>query len=128
MKKILVAIGALVWTGAAFAGDFHYGSSLRCSQCHTMHASRSHGFNTAGSAGIDAEGLLQVTTGVANPNLLIQLGTNATCLACHDNGSLAPDVLGAAVTAFGDSAAGHRSAGALNAAVGQSFTAPGYSD
>ncbi len=127
MKKILVAIGALVWAGAAFAGDFHYGSSLRCSQCHTMHASRAHGFSGDATA-IDTEKLLHVNTGNPNPNLLIQVGTNATCLACHDNGSLAPDVLGAAVTAFGDSAAGHRSAGALNAAVGQSFTAPGYSE
>ena len=45
MKKLLVAVAALGLAFTAKAGDYHKAATLRCSQCHTMHASRSHSFN-----------------------------------------------------------------------------------
>ena len=47
MKKLLVAMSALLAAGYAGAGDYHKASTLRCSQCHTMHASRQHQLNGA---------------------------------------------------------------------------------
>jgi hypothetical protein len=118
MKRMFIAAAALAWAGMAVAGDFHYGRSLKCSQCHTMHASRSHAFNGVGST-LSAEGLTTVSTGFAQSNLLIQAGTNATCLACHDTtaGGTAygPDVLGAEALIYtAGQPALHRSAGFLN--------------
>ncbi len=108
MKKLLAVVAGL-WAGAAIAGDYHVENTLRCSECHTMHASRSHGLNqqafepTFRDVGINSNG---------NRNLLIWDGTNATCLACHDGQTSFPDVLGV----DGGLTAGTnvRSAGALN--------------
>lgn len=116
MKKLL-GIAAALWAGVAFAGDYHITTSLRCSECHTMHASRSHGLNqeTFEDEFIDI-GINQA----GNRNLLLHDGTNATCLACHDNNASFPDVLG---TNAGSVAGTVRSAGALNAAATSGFTA-----
>jgi hypothetical protein len=124
MKKVLLAIAAFAWAGAASAGDYHIGRTLRCSQCHTMHASRSHGFN---QLAIET-GHLTVTTGAANPNLLIQAGTNATCLACHNDASKAPDVLGLDPVGFVPAEQGKRSAGALNGGAGANVADASYQD
>jgi hypothetical protein len=116
MKKLLGAVAGL-WAGVAFAGDYHLASTLRCSECHTMHASRSHGLNQ------QAFEPTFIDIGVAatpNRNLLLQDGTNATCLACHDNNINYPDVLG---TDGGMVGGGLRSAGALNADALSGFTA-----
>jgi hypothetical protein len=64
------------------------------------------------------------TGGTPNRNLLIQDGTNETCLACHDVKAAYPDVFGANT---GMVAAGTRSAGALNGAT-VSHTDATYSD
>ncbi len=111
MKKLLVAIATLACAGNTYAGDFHVSSTLRCSQCHTMHASRQHQLNAAG------EDLDFPLAAQGNPqrNLLIQDGTNATCLACHDNAAAYPDVLGANT---GSVDVNLRSAGALNGSIG----------
>jgi hypothetical protein len=123
MKKVLLAIAAFAWAGAASAGDYHIGRTLRCSQCHTMHASRAHGFNQLALE----TGHLSVTTGAPNPNLLIQAGTNATCLACHNDASKAPDVLALDPVGFVPAEQGKRSAGALNGFDGVA-AADGYQD
>ncbi len=115
MQRTLAAIATLAWAGFAFAGDYHISTSLRCSQCHTMHAARSHAFNAATE---DADYPLAIQ-GNPQRNLLIQDGTNETCLACHDNKAAYPDVFGANAGMVG---AGLRSAGALNG------TTPSHSD
>jgi len=123
MKKILVALAALVWAGGAFAGDYHRLSTLRCSDCHTMHASRSHDLNGP----------------LADPNfpapfmgpfakLLIADGVNSLCLTCHDAKASAPDVMGAN---SGIQTGTIRSAGALNgqdSVGGHIVTGEGYQD
>jgi hypothetical protein len=125
MKKILVALAALVWAGGASAGDYHRLASLRCSQCHTMHASRAHGLNN-GVADPDFPNV--VGNGGPFDKLLIANGVNALCLTCHDAKGTAPDVIGANT---GMGPAGTRSAGALNGSDlsgGHIVTGEGYQD
>lgn len=113
MRKLLVAMAALLSAGYVSAGDYHISTTLRCSQCHAMHASRQHQLN---GAAVDPDYTLGMQ-GVGYRNLLIMDGTNATCLACHNAQSAYPDVLGSnsSATAFGTDNA--RSAGALNGTV-----------
>ena len=117
MKKILVAAAALVWAGSAFAqvqgpiaagSQHHAPAGLNCSECHVMHASRTHNYN--GSTPVDA----RYNDGVGHPKLLVADGTNATCLACHDapfgsNTDVFKSVTGSYLN--------NRSGGALNGAV-----------
>jgi hypothetical protein len=124
MKKLLVAVAALGLATTANAGDYHKKETLRCSQCHTMHASRAHGLNgDAAFTGSDANSALP-DPGNPHRKLLIQNGTNETCLACHDGKTNVPDVLGANSMTGMDNL---RSAGALNGSVG-SHTATGYAE
>jgi hypothetical protein len=103
MRKLL-AILALVHAGATWAGVYHQGGDLKCSQCHAMHASRRH-LVSGGQPDPAFPG------GAPSTRLLIQVDVNQTCLACHD-GQPQPDVFGADANQ-----AWNRSAGALNGAV-----------
>jgi hypothetical protein len=120
MKKLISAAAALVWAGAAFAGDWHQADTLKCSECHTMHASRTHALGGANPATDD----VGWTGNPAAPNdhLLIQNGVNQTCLACHDNTAV-PDVF--ARNEQGP-AQNKRSAGALNGTVLGAHDNTGY--
>jgi hypothetical protein len=135
MKRLIFALAAaLAWAGPAFAGDYHQSTTLRCSQCHTMHASRTHAFNGEASG----SNLWELPTpGEAHDKLLVKAGVNETCLACHDAQAQYPDVLGE-LNAYG-ATANQRSAGFLSrtniAAVGthttghtldSGLTPPGY--
>ena len=125
MKKILVALAALVWAGGAFAGDFHRLGTLRCSDCHTMHASRAHGLNTGVA---DPDFSDPVAAGGPFDKLLMANGVNAICLTCHDAKASAPDVIGANT---GIIAGTVRSAGALSGTDlngGHIVTGEGYQD
>jgi len=117
MKKLSFAIIGLL-AGAAFAGDYHISTTLRCSECHTMHASRTHGLN---AQAFESTFLDIGVMAAPNRNLLIMDGTNATCLACHDAKTFAPDVLGTQTDGITTGAV--RSAGALNADATSGFTA-----
>ncbi len=110
MKKLLIAVAAFAWAGSSFAGDYHNSTTLRCSQCHTMHASRQHGLN---DGAVDPTYPL-AAQGFPNAKLLLEQSTNATCLACHDGLTTAPDVLGANASSGTFLTANARSAGALN--------------
>lgn len=76
------------------AGQWHYGASLVCSDCHTQH-------NSSGGAPMR-------TDGNAAPARMLLLRGSATelCLSCHDGANaLAPDVL-APIGYVAESAAG----------------------
>ena len=107
----LVAVApTVVW-----AGDHHKGSTLICSDCHVMHASQSHGYNADGSGTF-------TPLGSAGPyEALLRNEENTLCLTCHDNSSIAPDVLGVNT---GKSPSDIRSGGHLNrlGLVGQPAT------
>jgi hypothetical protein len=80
-----IAVGLLATCSWSFAGDYHYGIELICSDCHTMHFSQQHGYNPDGG-GVFA----QLGTG---PNhFLLRNEVNGLCLSCHDGAAWAPDV------------------------------------
>ena len=69
------------------AGEYHYGSTLYCYECHTMHSSQSHEYTgIRGATPPDPAGPFAK---------LLRLEANELCLTCH-NGPTAsgPDVLG----------------------------------
>lgn len=89
MKRTFLVLVALVLIVpvAALAGDYHKGVTLNCSECHTMHASMSHGYNSNG-------GGFYTALGPDKPyDYLLRNEVNALCLTCHDNQTFAPDVL-----------------------------------
>ena len=107
MKKVILGLVVLVAfvAGSALAGDYHTGGTLNCAECHVMHYSQTHGYESDGTGNI-------VDLGTAGPyHYLLRDEINNLCLACHDNQTFAPDVLadnGGLVPTNG------RQAGALN--------------
>ncbi len=99
----LATVGLLAffpWTG--LTGEYHFGGSLICYDCHSIHYSQQHGFTSGNPPAVPP------TPGGPFSSLLRAGGINALCLSCHDGQSFAPDVLG-------DHANGYvRQAGALN--------------
>jgi hypothetical protein len=102
-RAIVVAIAfALIgFAGVAFAGDYHFGVDLICSDCHVMHYSQSHGTNPNGTG-------IFVAPSNGPHEYLLRNDVNDLCLSCHDGQGFAPDV-------FESHANGYvRQAGALN--------------
>lgn len=100
----LLALVALV-VGTAMAGDYHTGTSLNCAECHVMHYSQTHGYNSDG-------GGITYDLGADGPyHFLLRDEVNALCLSCHDGQFFAPDVLAAN---GGNVPTNGRQAGALN--------------
>ena len=77
---VRAGIGALIavtFATGAFAGDYHNGGGLVCSDCHIIHASKD---GTLYNGGNGNPGLLKVASG------------NDLCLSCHDGtDTTAPD-------------------------------------
>ncbi len=107
MKKVLlVGIAAMaLLVGTAMAGDYHSGTALNCAECHVMHYSQTHGYNSDGTGNT-------TTLGSTGPyHYLLRNEINALCLSCHDGQTFAPDVL---ATNGGNLPTNGRQAGALN--------------
>ena len=68
--------------GPSQAGDFHTGTGLVCSDCHTMHYSE--GGTTPSGAGGGPAG-----------HLLLQSNVTDLCLSCHSDPTKGPDVFNA---------------------------------
>lgn len=113
MRKPFVAFIAiswcLMWSCRSWAGLAHVGDDLICSDCHTMHYSISHDYS-GGQTGL-------VVNALGPFPRLLKASPNDLCLACHDNTSFAPDVLGAHSRGF------VRQGGGLNK---QGLTLSGY--
>ncbi len=121
MKKLItLGIAALALLAVtAFAGDYHTGATLNCSECHNMHYSQGHGYNPDGTGNYTG-----LSTGPHE--FLLRADVNTLCLNCHDNQTFAPDVL---ATNGGTPMANGRLAGALNSpatAVQGYFAADGH--
>ena len=117
MKRLILIVSVLALGGLAtmaMAGDYHTGKLLVCSDCHVAHYSQAHGYSVGGTS---------VPMGGAGPyDNLLRNEPNELCLTCHDNNSIAPDVLG---DNTGNTAGSLRQAGALNA-TGHGFGDAGY--
>ena len=95
-------VAALALATVAFAGDFHSGINLVCSDCHVMHFSQGHGFESDGTGGF-------TDLGTGGPyHYLLRNEINELCMECHNGQAWAPDV-------FESHSNGYiRQAGALN--------------
>ncbi len=108
----VLLVASLALASFAFAGDFHFGASLVCSDCHVMHASQQHGYNPNGTGNFSP-------IGANGPyEFLLRNDVNELCLSCHDGQAWAPDV-------FETHANGYvRQAGALNEEGGNGLYPP----
>lgn len=103
---LVMAAAMLLLAAAAFAGDYHTGATLNCGECHVMHYSQTHGYNSDG-------GGITTPLGASGPyHYLLRDEINNLCLNCHDGSSFAPDVL--AANGGTPTTNGNRLAGALN--------------
>lgn len=85
LTGIVVTVIQATWMCAfAYAGEYHYGNTLNCSDCHASHASLTH--NQTGAP----------LNWSPTPASHLTKGETVTkmCLACHDNQPGIPDVLG----------------------------------
>jgi len=88
MQRIfLITVLAVAFAGVAVAGDYHWGDTLTCSQCHVMHASQSHGYDATGGGHYG-------DVVVGENTYLLRQEVNALCLSCHDGSSWVADVMG----------------------------------
>lgn len=111
MTKKIAFLAATLFATVAAAGEYHTYTTLICSDCHTMHASRTHSFGTDSQVASDTSAYGLGATGVlatGNEALLKGTDLNRTCLTCHDGNPNIPDVLN------GNAGANVRSAGTLN--------------
>lgn len=108
---VAMAVALSLVASLSFAGDYHMGINLICSDCHVMHYSQSHGYNPSGS-GI-------FTPLAAGPHeFLLRNDVNDLCLSCHDGQAFAPDVFEANFNSY------VRQAGALNQVGGNGLYPP----
>ena len=110
MKRLISVLGVLGLMSLAASGgmaaNYHTGVDLICSDCHTAHASQSHGNGDPRGAPFDNVPV------VGGPHLmLLRNEVNALCLTCHDNSPSSPDVMG---TNTGKYSGQLRQAGGLN--------------
>jgi hypothetical protein len=83
---------------SSVAGEYHYQSTLVCSECHSPEAARGPGGPSALLASIapPADSTLRDSLDAARSAVgpLKSEDTNELCLSCHDGQAAAPDVLG----------------------------------
>lgn len=91
--RTLLLITAMALPAAA--GEYHYGPTLLCADCHTMHFSMNHQWDEPASVTTApaADGNWMPAAG-PNNFLLKASSPNQLCLACHDGMTFAPDVMG----------------------------------
>lgn len=100
--------GAFALNGAASAfadatPAFHNGNQLQCSDCHVAHASQAHALDALQIA----RGVQVPYAGTPNAKLLRANDALDLCISCHDNQSMAPDVIGEDSNALTQRSAGH---------------------
>jgi hypothetical protein len=113
---------ALLLVSGGTAGQYHVGDfdTLLCYDCHTMHFSQAHKWNSGDPLTATTPQLNGDWLGTTGPNeFLLKAPANQLCLSCHNGTDYAPDVLG--VSSNPTQPANGREAGALN---DQSLGAP----
>ncbi len=88
-RAVIIAwtVGAwLLMATAARGGEYHYGATLICSDCHTMHYSQQHDYSGGPAPPLGGGGPFK---------FLLRSQDSDVCLTCHDGQTFAPDVYGA---------------------------------
>ncbi|HEY6195020.1 MAG TPA: hypothetical protein VI504_08265 [Candidatus Eisenbacteria bacterium] len=115
MKRLVFALAILatgIWASSALAQthlNYHSGTLLICSDCHTAHASQSH--DNEDSRGAPFTNSTNLGTNGTTHLHLLRGEVNDLCLSCHNGSSGAPDVLGANTGKYSSEL---REAGGLN--------------
>jgi hypothetical protein len=122
MIMTVTVLAVALYGGVALAGQYHTGTTLVCTDCHTMHASQAHKYSdgTAPSTTPISPTGDWFPGNVASAHLLKASGSDL-CLACHDATAVAPDVYKENTGGF-TGAATVRSAGAVNKTTDTSGT------
>jgi hypothetical protein len=122
---VLAAAALAVLVAPTFAGEYHASELNVCYDCHTMHYSMQHEWESETGpivpGGVATGGNW---LGAGGPyHYLLKADANLICLQCHDGQSFAPDV-------YGDNANPTyvRSAGALNGTPGTYTPGTDYED
>ena len=118
MRRLIILVSVVLAMGvgaSAYAGDYHSGAALVCTDCHAAHASQAHTYSGSGTV------FPPVSASGPFPNLLREEETKM-CLACHDGQAFAPDVFGSSATNT------RRQAGGLNAKAGTIANDVGYDE
>jgi hypothetical protein len=97
MTRLLAATFVAALGTVASAGEYHVGKFLLCYDCHSMHGSQQHGF-AGGAVGTGAAssqlfGDWQAAQGTVY-EFLLKGAHSDSCIACHDDRTFAPDVVG----------------------------------
>ena len=85
---VLSAALGLLGATAAMAGEYHFGATLVCADCHTMHYSQQHAYDSGDPA-------TPALPSGGPREYLLRNRDSFLCLSCHDGQTFAPDVLGA---------------------------------
>jgi hypothetical protein len=112
----MLAVVLLLASGGS-TGEYHSGQALLCYDCHTIHFSMQHGWdsNNPVQTTPPTSGNTGNWLGTTGPNVhLLKMPANELCLACHNAQAIAPDVLADNANAMPQNG---RSAGALNDAT-----------
>ena len=85
---------------------YHFGATLLCSDCHSVHFSQSHGFTGGAVAQTGTPGGDWLTSSGPNSYLLKGPSPTELCLSCHDGQTFAPDVVDVDTYGVGERSAG----------------------
>jgi hypothetical protein len=136
MKKLvlLTALLAIVALPAfAVVDNYHYNTSMKCSDCHSMHASSHENLPVVAGmgAGITTPGAgkneYYFPAALAPQHYLLK--NTDVCASCHKDQTFAPDVVGDNVNGYVRSAGGVKEAGETTGGghvIGTTTRPPGY--
>jgi len=90
----ILMVLTLVIATTALAGEYHYQSNLNCQECHTMHYSQSHQYDSALADAGHLNATPQADMAGGAKKYLLRNSDSDLCLSCHDGQTFAPDVKG----------------------------------
>lgn len=138
MKKFVVLLGLLALAAMpalAATDNYHYNSTMKCSDCHSMHASAHENLPVVAGLGTEIndpnggtiKSQFYFPTGLAPQHYLLK--NTDVCATCHKDQTFAPDVVGDNLNGYVRSAGGVKEAGETNGGghvIGSTTRPPGY--
>lgn len=121
MRKLAIVLALLALAAfPAFAAtdNYHYNSTMKCSDCHSMHASAHEIDGTAVTSPVGTstrKAMYFPASTAPQPHLLKAVNV---CKSCHDAQTFAPDVIGGNTNTYNRSAGGVHELAAIPAGAG----------